>query len=44
MSHERHLMPVNPLHITPRFKIGDGVAIPFPSHYRGQHGFVWLMV
>ncbi len=40
MSHERHLMPANPLHVTPRFKIGHRVTIAFPSHYWGHHGFI----
>jgi len=44
MSHERYLMSVNPLNRTPRFKIGDRVTIAFPSHYRGQHGFVLEVV
>ena len=33
-------MSANPLNVTPRFKIGDRVTIAFPSHYRGQQGFV----
>ena len=41
MSLERHLMPANPLNVTPRFKIGDRVTIAFPGHYRGSTDSSW---